>query len=68
MQSLTTDDQEYLEKTHISYPTNSGKIPGRILRGLCMQLDLNAAVKKMTGIEWGVLSTSEEEFLQRFLG
>jgi hypothetical protein len=33
-----------------------------------MQLDLNAAVKKMTGIEWGVLSTSEEEFLQRFLG
>jgi hypothetical protein len=60
---LTTDDQERLEKAHIVYPTNSGKLPSRILRGLCMQSNLDAVVKKMAGIEWGILSTSEEEFL-----
>lgn len=60
---LTPDDQESLEKAHIVCPTSSGDIPSRILRGSRMQLNKDAAVKEMSGIEWGVFSTSEGEFL-----
>jgi hypothetical protein len=60
---LEIDDREGLEKAHIVYVNNEGKIPARILRGLRMQQNLDDAIEKMAGIKWGMLTASQGEFL-----
>lgn len=60
---LTVGDQDRLEKAHITYLTNKGTIPGRVLCGLRMQMNLDAAVEAMVGVEWGILFALEGEFL-----
>jgi len=61
--SLEVDEQESLEKAHISYLKGNGNIPSRLWRGLRMQQNLDDAIEKMSGIKWGMLTASEGEFL-----
>lgn len=60
---LTADDQEQLEKAHISYPTNELTVPARQIHGMKMQANLLSVAKAMTDVQWGILSSSYGEFI-----
>lgn len=60
---LTVDDQEQLEKNHITYITNELSFPARHMCGLQMQMEVSALVRSMADVMWGILVASEGEFI-----
>lgn len=60
---LTKDQQELLEKHHISFIRPDLKIPGRQLAGVNIQMNLDMVRRQLADAQWGILKAGEGEFL-----
>ena len=57
------DEQELLEKNHISVIEPDHSIPGRMITGVKMQQNLFLCRRQLADAQWGVLRASQGEFL-----
>lgn len=60
---LTKDEEEYLERNHITFVRPDLSIPGRHLLGIQMRLNLFKVAKQMNDARWGILRASDGEFI-----
>lgn len=60
---LTKDQQELLEKHHISFIRPDLKIPGRQLAGVNIQMNLDIVRRQLADAQWGILTAGEGDFL-----
>lgn len=61
--NLTKDQQELLERNHISFIRPDLKIPGRHLAGINIQMNLNTVRRQLDDAQWGILKACEGEFI-----
>lgn len=61
--NLTKDQQELLEKHHISFIRPDLKIPGRQLAGINIQMNLDMVRQQLADAQWGILKAAEGEFI-----
>jgi len=62
-ESLTTDQQERLEKTGVAYIRADQAMPGRFLAGLQIQTRIDYLCVQFQGMRWGIVKANEGEFI-----
>lgn len=60
---LSKNDQEILERKHVSFIKPDFTMPGRSLAGLDIQRNMDMARAEMKDAQWGILTAKEGEFL-----
>jgi len=60
---FTKDQQEIMEKNHITTIRPDLTIAGRDLAGISLQMDIDRICEQMHDTEWGVLTAAEGEFI-----
>lgn len=62
-ESLSKDQQEGLEKQWVLFVRGGGKMPGRMVAGLQIQVRIDEIVNQFQGLRWGVVRASGGEFI-----
>jgi hypothetical protein len=60
---LTKDQQEVLEKGTVAYVQGDQTMPGRVLAGLKIQMEIDSVCVQFAGVHWGIVKAQQGEFI-----